>query len=297
MSRSAQPTFSVIVPTYCRPEQLKVVLHSLSVMNYPMAAFEVIVVDDESVPPPDEVADSFRSTLHINLLKQKHSGPAAARNLGVGVAKNQYVAFTDDDCAVAPDWLQKYAFRFAELSECGIGGSVSNGLPENTCSTSSQLLMEYLYGYYNSNPHQARFCTTNNLAFPTEIFLKNGGFDVSFQTAEDREFCDRWIQNGNRLIYAPEVMVYHYHELNLRKFLKQHFNYGRGALHFRTARIQRNLKPVPIEPMSFYFQLLRYPFSKSSLKRPWSVSTLMLLSQVANALGFFTENLDRNKAG
>lgn len=297
MSRSAQPTFSVIIPTYCRPAQLKVVLHSLSVVDYPRAAFEVIVVDDGSEQTPDEVADPFRSSLHIQLLKQKHSGPAAARNLGVGVAKNQYVAFTDDDCAVAPDWLQKMAFRFAELSECGIGGRVSNGLPENTCSTSSQLLMDYLYGYYNSNPNQARFCTSNNLAFPTELFLKSGGFDDSFQTAEDREFCDRWVQNGNRLIYAPDVMVYHYHDLTLRTFWKQHFNYGRGALHFRKARTQRNLKPVPIEPMSFYFQLLRYPFSKSGVKRPWSVSTLMFLSQVANALGFFTENLDSDKVG
>lgn len=293
MTRTLQPTFSVIIPTYRRPEQLKAVLHSVLRLDYSAIRFEVIVVDDGSEMPPDQIVDGFRKCLDIKLLKQEHAGPAAARNRGAASARNEFVAFTDDDCTVSADWLQKLESRFAESSECGVGGRILNGLPDNKCSTSSQLLMEYLYSYYNANPSAARFCTSNNLAFPAELFHKIGGFDFSFQTAEDREFCDRWVQSGYRLIYAPDVLVYHYHELTIRTFLKQHFNYGRGALHFRKSRIRRNLKPVPLEPLSFYSSLVRYPFSKSNEKEPWLASALMCLSQGANAGGFFFEKFSR----
>ncbi len=121
-------------------------------------------------------------------------------------------------------------------------------------------------------------------------FLDFGGFDAAFNraSAEDREFCDRWVQGGRRLIYVPDAVVRHAHKLSLYTYARQHFIYGRGALHFRQARAARNAEPVRIEPTEFYTQLLTYP---SREKEPHALTSmcLLFLSQAANAAGYFFE--------
>ncbi len=42
-----KPFFSIIIPTYNRPEQLAACLKSLTRLDYPQDCFEVIIVDDE----------------------------------------------------------------------------------------------------------------------------------------------------------------------------------------------------------------------------------------------------------
>ena len=74
-------------------------------LGYPQDRFEVIVVDDGSEPPMDSVVSFFRDRLELVLLSQANSGPAAARNTGAAQAKGKFLAFTDDDCTPAPDWL------------------------------------------------------------------------------------------------------------------------------------------------------------------------------------------------
>jgi sulfatase maturation enzyme AslB (radical SAM superfamily) len=58
-----------------------------------------------------------------------------------------------------------------------------------------------------------------------------GGFDTSFPGAcgEDRELCDRRLYLDHRITYVPDARIFHSHDLNLRTFWKQHFNYGTGA--------------------------------------------------------------------
>ena len=51
-----------------------------------------------------------------------------------------------------------------------IGGRTVNALPGNPYSTASQLLIDYLYSYYNADSGQARFFTSNNLAVAAERF-------------------------------------------------------------------------------------------------------------------------------
>jgi GT2 family glycosyltransferase len=81
-------------------------------------------------------------------------------------------------------------------------------------------MTDAVYAYYNDDPHQAHFFTTNNLALPAERFRAIGGFDTTFPLAasEDREFCDRWLHHGYQMTYSPEVVVYHAHVLTLRTF-------------------------------------------------------------------------------
>src|SRR5262249_32212812 len=148
------------------------------------------------------------------------------------------------------------AVRFAGAPDCVIGGRTLNALPKNAYSTASQLLIAYLYAYYHTRPNP--LFAGNNLAISRRSFLQMGGFDPDFPraAAEDREFCDRWVSSGHRMIYAPEALVYHAHDLTLQTFWRQHFDYGRGALTFHQARARRQQEPLKLEPLSFYFQLL-----------------------------------------
>src|SRR5262245_22867809 len=111
----SHPFFSVIVPTYERAQQLALCLHALACQNYPRDLFEVLVVDDGSTLSQEASVDAFRGKLNVQLLSQPHSGPAAARNYGARYARGSFLAFTDDDCAPCPTWLQTLAAGFVSF--------------------------------------------------------------------------------------------------------------------------------------------------------------------------------------
>jgi GT2 family glycosyltransferase len=167
-----------------------------------------------------------------------------------------------------------------------------NAVHDNLYSTASHLLIEYLYSYYNAVPEHARFFTPNNLTLPRGHFSGLGGFDPSFVrgTGEDREFCDRWLRCGYRLIYAPEVQVSHVHALTFRTFWRQHVNYGRGSYRYHLTRSQRDAGPIEFEPLRFYLNLLRSPLAKAREKRRLRLIVALGIAQVANAAGFFWES-------
>lgn len=286
------PTFSIIVPTYSRPGQLRLCLEALACLKYPQESFEVIVIDDGGEFSIESLVNSFQGQIDVKYFKQEHAGPATARNTGGERAKNEFLAFTDDDCAPAPDWLQRLASRFEDFPDHGIGGRILNSLPENVYSEAGCMLTDYLYEYYRTSKGQVRFFASNNLAFPRKHFLQIGGFNKTFPlpAAEDRELCDRWLRMGFGLTYAPEVAVYHGHDLALRTFWKQHLNYGRGAFVFH----QLCPQPIEVEPLSFYLKLLQYPFTQSR-KRKIRLSGLFLLSQMANAIGYFLQKRSGTK--
>jgi glycosyltransferase involved in cell wall biosynthesis len=291
-----QPFFSIIIPTYARPERLAACLQAIDRLNYPRERFEVIVVDDGSETPPDAEVAVFRGRLDITLLIQSHAGPAKARNTGAEQAKGTFLAFTDDDCKPAPDWLQKLAIRFSDMPDCVIGGCILNDIPDNPYSNASQMLIDYIYSYYNNNPYQSHFFTTNNFALASKLFHATGSFHTTFSLpgGEDREFCARWLHLGYQMVYASEVIVYHAHSLKFLTFWKQHSNYGRGAYKFhQIIAARQGLKRIKIEPLSFYLNIMSYPLSKAKGWRVFLILTLLFITQLANVCGFLMEKKDK----
>jgi GT2 family glycosyltransferase len=284
--------FSIIIPTYNRPQQLTTCLESLTRLDYPRKHFEVILVDDGSETPLAPVVAGFQNQLNLKLLRQSNAGPAAARNTGARQALGEFLVFTDDDCAPAPNWLNTLAARFAVAPDRIIGGKTLNALPGNIFSTTSQLIVDVVYAHYNANPEQARFFASNNLALSAEKFQALGGFDPNFHTSEDREFCDRWLYHGHQMLYASDVQIYHAHKMTLRSFWRQHFGYGRGAFRFHQIRFRRGLGQIKVEP-EFYIKLLTYPFVLTSTSQPrLLLALLFILSQVASTVGFFWERFN-----
>ncbi len=297
--KQAIQSFSVIIPTYNRPQRLKDCLNAVAGLDYPRDSFETIVVDDGSSASPEPLIEPFRDCLEIKFLAQKNAGPAAARNIAAQNAKGDFLAFTDDDCMVSPKWLSTFADNLSKNPDTLAGGLTVNALPENPFSSASQLLISYLYQYYEDNAGMSRFFTSNNIAVPTTIFNRMGGFEVTRlrATAEDREFCYRWLHHGYRMAYIPEALVYHAHNLTLRSFYYQHFNYGRGAFYYHNSRARRSGEGVKIEPLSFYMNMMRYPFLQHDRRRAFSSAALLTISQAANASGFLWEKIRQRLFG
>lgn len=278
------PFFSIIIPTYNRPDQLFRCLQAIDRLTYPRDRFEVVIVDDGSRTPLERTVGTFSRRMAVKLISQSNSGPGNARNRGAIEAKGDFLAFTDDDCTPTPGWLDALADAFRDSPDCGIGGKTINLLTNNLYSETSQLLLDYLYEYYNQDLQTSRFFASNNLAFSREAFRTSGGFNPKFKfpAAEDRELCDRWVAQDRRLHYAPDALVFHSHPLNCRTLWRQHFNYGKGAFFFRQMKARPGW-----EPLTFYLKLFTYPFQASSWKRAIAVLPLMFITQVANTCGYF----------
>lgn len=287
---------SVVIPTHNRPRQLQACLGALAESTYPPDRFEVVVVDDGGTPPVPGDIGPAATPLTVRVHRQQNAGPAAARNAGAALARGRLLVFTDDDCLPEPEWLETLAARAEALPGHLIGGATINALADNTFSAASQELVSYLYEYGRDragDPEWSAFFTSNNLAVPADGFKQIGGFDAEFPLAagEDRDFCDRWSAHGLPMTFAPDARVMHAHRLDLRSFCRQHWNYGRGAFHFHSARGQRGADPVRPQPLTFYLNLLRFPFARTRWPRATLEAGLLALSQLVNAGGYYYERI------
>jgi glycosyltransferase involved in cell wall biosynthesis len=274
-------SWSVIIPTRGRPEQLRRCLESLARVDWPAESFEVLVVDDGD-GGLDEAAVQAAAA-NARLIRQEHAGPAAARNRGAHEAKHERLAFVDDDCTVTPGWLAGFERALDEHPGAAAGGAVVNGLPGNVFSTATETMIAYMY-----EASAERFVTTNNLAVPRAPFLELGGFDAAFPlaAAEDRDFSQRWLASGAEIVTASEAIVEHAHELSLRGFVRQHFAYGRGAYLYRS----RDTRTRKRGTARFYRELVSQPLRS---KGPGAVrlSAALAVSQLATAAGYAFERI------
>jgi GT2 family glycosyltransferase len=288
--------YSVIVATYNRPAKLAVCLGALLRLDYPRDAYEVIVVDDGSPAPLDAVVAEAQSARpngpRLRLIRQANAGAAAARNAGARIAEGEFIAFTDDDCEVLPDWLHAFDAARQRHPDALLGGAAINGLPDNLFSSASHWIHLLVYAFYNRDPDNARFFATQNMSMLAARFRELGGLFAPYRSAaEDRDLCHRWIQTGGRLVYVPEARMIHRHDLTLASFWRQHFAYGRGAYRFHAlceARGSGSLR----DHLPFHRSL---PSLSRSLGLPAAQIPVLVLWQVANAAGYFWEMLLGNR--
>lgn len=285
---SRRPLVSVIVPTYRRPHALVRCLAALARQTHDAAEF--IVVDDGDPGAADATAAiASVGDPRLRAIGQRNCGPAAARNHGASIAQGDLLLFTDDDCEPDAAWIEEMTLAAAAAPACIVGGMTVNRRVDDVYADASQLLVAYLYGYYNRDGANASFFTSNNVAIPRETFSRVRGFDERFllTAGEDRDLCDRARAQGVRLVFAPRAVVGHAHELSWRSFVRQHRNYGRGAALFHRLRAERDRSGIRLEPFSFYARLLTWPIGRVPASRlPWTM-TLMATSQIANAAGYF----------
>jgi len=277
--------FSIVIPSYDRPERLKRLLSAIAGQRFPRERFEVIVVDDGSPVPLDALVAEFRGQLRVSLLRQANAGPAAARNRGAGAAGGAALAFTDDDCEPDAGWLAGMAQALQRSPGAVCGGKTVNGVSGNLAAEATQLLADYLYAHYNPAVIDGAFYATNNMAVPAAGFRELGGFDGSLRFGEDREFCYRWAASGRPFVSAPEAVVRHMHPLTPVRFLRLHFLYGSGTGRFRLACRRKGLRVPGYSPVSWYLGLLTAGLRREPNWRGLALCLLLAASQAATVAG------------
>lgn len=285
---SASLDISVIVPTYNRAMQLQNCLDRILDQDYPRDRYEIIVANDAGDVELKIPSQVVLVQLPIN------SGPGVARNLGAKVARGTLLAFTDDDCLPRSSWLSRLWDQHLQTPTAALGGGIKNALPDNLCASTSQVISDLVYAHYNAVPDRSRFFSSNNLAVPRDAFLNSGGFAPDFRVAsEDREFCDRWLHKGGQLVFVPDAVVDHAHDLTFRAFVRQHFGYGRGAHRYHKLRSERGSGHIS-QDMAFHATLLpnlKHRLSGMSPGTSLQILGLLALWQISNAAGFFYEKV------
>ena len=102
--------YSIIIPVYNRPDEVDELLESLT--HQSETDFEVVVVEDGSAVPCQEVCEKYAQQLNIQYFTKPNSGPGQTRNYGVERAQGDYVLILDSDvvlpegylAAVSADW-------------------------------------------------------------------------------------------------------------------------------------------------------------------------------------------------
>ena len=284
--------FSIVIPTYNRPNYLKNCLTAAVNQDF-LNNYEIVVVDDGGKIDLTSIIEEFKHFNNIRLIKQNNQGPAMARNNGVQNARGKTIVFLDDDCQPDEKWLSTLAPNCQPNNI--VGGEIINNLKDNLYSESSQILVSFLYHFFKGTNQY--FFTSNNFAISRSTFLSLNSFDPDFRTSagEDREFCIRALNKGFELSYIPDAIVYHYHSMNFLQFIKLHFKYGTAApLFMRKMKAQGvNLN---IEDNKFYSRLFYYVnrFSKSKNHRR-KLLILLILTQFANAGGILWARLTYSK--
>lgn len=77
-----------------------------SVLKQTFKGFELILVDDGSTDASPSILDEYKENPRVNVIHKKNSGSGLSRNVGLDVAKGQYVYFMDPD-----DWLEGEMLR------------------------------------------------------------------------------------------------------------------------------------------------------------------------------------------
>jgi hypothetical protein len=275
------PRASIVVPTICRsPDRLHRLVETLLNLDYP--DFEIVIVDNriESNPPPLPV---FRGGERVRVVSETKRGIAAARNRGVAMSTGDFIAFTDDDVVVDPQWLRAIGAKFALDPEVdGISGLV---LPDEL-ATEPQLWFEEFYGGFSQSFQPAitsvlrdgesdelfpyapgRFGAGCNMAFRRSTLERMGGFNTSLGTGtparggEDLAMFVGVLLQGGTLAFEPAALVRHSHRRTEAEFMSQVFGYGVGLMAMYTALIVS-------EPRHLVEMLRRIPAGVRLLTRP-----------------------------
>jgi GT2 family glycosyltransferase len=200
-----EPLVSVVIPTHGRESRLAFALEALAAQTMAAERFEVVVVRAPGAEPPfAEAPESLRA----RFLTSDSRGPVPQRNAGWRAAAAPLVAFIDDDCRAAPDWLERIA---AAAERAGAPGSevILQGRTEPDPNE-----LHLLFGLARSIEvtGPTGLYETCNLTYPRHLLERLGGFDPAFTLphwGEDTDLGLRAEDAGARLEYVDDAVAWH----------------------------------------------------------------------------------------
>jgi glycosyltransferase involved in cell wall biosynthesis len=180
------PEVSVIVPTYNRRAMLCEALDS--VLAQSVRAFELIVIDDGSTDGTAEYLGGLGKTTRIERID--HSGPAAARNRGVALARAPLLAFLDSDDLWAPAKLQHQLAFMRDNPACAISQTNETWI-RNGRRVNPGVRHRKRAGDIFIDSLRTCLISMSSVMIRAELFRSIGGFDEIMTAAED---YDLWLR-------------------------------------------------------------------------------------------------------
>jgi GT2 family glycosyltransferase len=223
-------TLSVLICTLNRHELLGKALESLRTQTLDKPD-QIVVVNggDERAESVVKEAQAATTT-EIVLVKTVNKNLATSRNLGMQRCTGDILAMTDDDAVVFPDWIKRLKSLHQEHPEAGAVGGLVLGTDSNTVLSKVADIATF--------PRWEKECYVRtlpgvNISYKRDVVLQIGPQDESLARGEDVDFNWRLLQLGHKILFSPDVKVYHFHRPSLRGLVNQQYMYGRSYLHVR----------------------------------------------------------------
>lgn len=170
--------FTIVVPFRDETENLPILLKSISVLNYPIEFFEVILVDDDSEESFCILSQKFNIQITKNI-RVSNSPKKDAITTAMQHATNEWILTTDADCIVPKNWLQ-ILDNYIQLHDVSmIAGAVTYQCDNSFLHHFQQLDLTSLQGATigGFGLNKGFMCNGANLAYTKSLFKELNGFD------------------------------------------------------------------------------------------------------------------------
>ena len=250
--------YSIIVPVYNRPDEVDELLQSLTQQTF--RDIEVIIVEDGSSLPCEDVVHRYAGKLPLRYYKKENSGPGQTRNYGAEHSQGEYLIFLDSDCVLPPGFLQSVE---DELSIVNSQLSIDSwGGPDRAHDSFTPVQKAISYSMTSflttggirggKKQMDKRFYPRSfNMGIRSSLYRQLGGFS-SMRFGEDIDLSLRIYESGASCRLFPEAWVWHKRRTDFKKFFKQVHNSGIARINLMK-RHPGSLKLVHTLPAVFTF--------------------------------------------
>lgn len=262
--------YSIIIPLYNRPQEIKELLDSLCEQQY--TNFEVLVIEDGSVQDAKSIVESFANRLDIHYYFKENTGQGFSRNYGFERAKGDYFIIFDSDILVPNDYLLNVSRGIHDMQLDAFGGpdaAHDSFTPVQKAISYAMTSVLTTGGIRGNKKHIGQFHPRSfNMGLSRKVYEHVGGFILT-RLGEDIEYSIRIHRNGFKIGLIPDAKVYHKRRTSLFQFYKQLHFFGRARINIYK-HFPSELKLVHFFPAGFtiglallvVFNLLNWPIAK-----------------------------------
>ena len=224
------PYFSVIIPVYNRPDEVRDLLESLS--NQTSHDFEILLVEDGSTLPCRSVANDYSEKLDVHYYYKENEGRSIARNYGMEKASGEYFIFFDSDCVIPESYFEIVRKELERnYADCFGGPDKAHESFSDIQKAINYSMNSFLTtgGIRGGKMQLEKFTPrTFNMGFSRKVFESVGGFREMF--SEDIDMSTRIRQAGFSIRLIRPAYVYHKRRTSLKLFCRQIYIFGMSRI-------------------------------------------------------------------